>query len=1074
MVGGAGRDRTGSILVAALVCLPLLVLAAAAWQAWREAWSEAASDLRQSAEAVAEFGQRTLSAHAVAAGRVDAVLRGLSDAEIRAREAELHQELKALVAELPQAEASFVINRTGEVLVSANVYPVPRGQQVVADREFFLALSGPNPPPVHVSRVVTGRLDSLLSFAVSRPRTRTGNTGVAPGAFDGLVNIAVYPNRLAERLAQFTLEPGDALSLIRADGELLARNRGQTGPIQVPPGHPFYRATASGALRDLFEAVSPVDGVPQLIALRRVEDWPVIATAGRPRAEIVAAWHRTVARQLAIGLPAALALFGLALLVRRRQRQLEEMNASLEQRVAERAAEVAAREALLSAIGDSTPDAVFAKDAEGRMLYANRATLAVYGLPAERVLGRNEAELWPDPAVAAALRANDARIMAQGEAERMEERIADAAHGGAPRSFLSTKAPLRDAAGRVVGIVGVARDVTDERAARDALAEAKQRLEVVMDGAGLGGWRWHVPSGRVEFDARWAAMLGYRPEDIEATYDTWARVVHPDDKPVAQAASQAHFEGRAPRIECEQRLRHKDGHWVWVLSRASVVERDAEGRPLVVTGTHLDITARRRTEAALAASEERLAMASAAAKMGVWDLDIGAGRTVLNSEYCRLYGLPDSQRECTPEDWLASLHPEDRDRVEAAVRAAIATSDDYEDEFRIIRRDDGKVRWIAARGRLVRRPGRPARFVGVNYDITDRRAEQERQALLTREVDHRARNVLAVVRSIVKLTRAEDPKRFAAAVEGRVAALARAHTLLSRGGWTGASLAEIVGEEVAAYGGTDRVALDGPELRLAPDAVQPVSMILHELATNAAKHGALSQSGGRVEVSWRLRDGQLELTWTERGGPPLVAPPQRRGFGSTVVEATAQGQLSGTAAFHWDAAGLRCEVSLPAERILALRGAEERAPREPEPAADTGGAAAASLHGRRVLVVEDEPLVALETTAALTELGCIAIGPAATLEEGLRLAAAEREQLDAAVLDVNLGGRASFPIADLLATAGVPVIHVTGYGSLAPGRAAGRAPPLLTKPLGDGELAAALRRAIGSRPRRQPGARRTG
>ncbi|WP_237214528.1 PAS domain-containing protein [Falsiroseomonas oryziterrae] len=1061
-------------MLVALVCLPLLVMAAAAWVAWREAWTNAAAELRQTAEAVAEFGQRTLSAHSIAAGRVDAVLRGLSDQEIRAREAELHEELKALVAELPQTEAGFVISRTGEILVSANIFPTPRGRPIVADRDFFTDLSGPNPPAIHVSRVYTGRLEDVLFFAISRPRTRTGNTDVAPGAFDGLVNMSVYPNRLAEGLRQFTARHGDALSLLRMDGELLARSHGQTGPLRVPAEHPFHAAIATGATRQLIEARSAFDGDRQLVALRRIEGWPVVASAARPRATIVADWRSVVARQQAIGLPATLALVGLALLVRRSQRRLEAMNATLETRVAERAAEVAEREALLSAIGDSTPDAVFAKDRDGRLLYANRAALAIYGLTAERALGRTDAELL-DKQTAAAVSANEARIIGRGVPEMLEETVLDAAHGRRPRTFLSAKAPLRDAAGEVVGVVGVARDMTEERAAQHALAEAKQRLEVVMQGAGLGGWRWHIPSGHVEFDARWAAMLGYELSEIEPSYATWERLVHPDDKAVAQAASRAHFEGRTPFSESETRLRHRDGHWIWVLSRASVVERDAEGRPVVVTGTHLDITARRETEAALAASEERLAMASAAAKMGVWDLEIGAATTVINSEFCRLYGLPADQRARSVEDWLASVHPDDRKRVRAAASAAIEANSEYRDEFRIHRRDTGAMRWIASRGRVVRMPGRPARFIGVNYDITERRAEQERQALLTREVDHRARNVLAVVRSIVKLTRAEDPKRFAEAVEGRVAALARAHTLLSRGGWTGALLCEVVGEEVAAYGGADRIALDGPELRLAPEAVQPLSMILHELATNAAKHGALSQPGGRVQVSWRLQGTRVALSWIERDGPPLLAPPSRRGFGSTVVEATARGQLSGSATFHWDVAGLRCEVLLPADRILAARGREETTAPAPEAPDGVADAASISLRGRRVLVVEDEPLVALETVAALTELGCIAVGPAATLEDGLRLAAAERDRLDAAVLDVNLAGRASFPIADLLAGAAVPVIHVTGYGALAPVAATGApAPLLLTKPLSDGELAAALRHAIAARSPPQPGARRTG
>lgn len=330
------------------------------------------------------------------------------------------------------------------------------------------------------------------------------------------------------------------------------------------------------------------------------------------------------------------------------------------QDITERVAAEAAlgeREALLSAIGQSTPDLVFAKDGEGRMIYANPPTLAVLGRSAEQVLGHTERDWIADEEQARAIAENDRRVMARGEAETVEERVADASHGGDARLFMATKAPLRDATGRLVGTVGVARDVTEERAAQAALAAAKERLEVVLEGAGLGSWHWHVPSGRVTFDERWAAMLGYGLDEVEPDLRSWERLVHPDDMTAAMQVLTAHLEGRTPVYECEHRLRHKDGHWIWVLDRGRVVERDAEGRPLVATGTHLDITARKTTEAALAASEERLALASSAARIGVWDLDVDAGSAAVNAEYRALYGLPlgtipsccrSGWRACTP------------------------------------------------------------------------------------------------------------------------------------------------------------------------------------------------------------------------------------------------------------------------------------------------------------------------------------------------------------------------------------------------------------------------------------------
>jgi two-component sensor histidine kinase/CheY-like chemotaxis protein len=364
----------------------------------------------------------------------------------------------------------------------------------------------------------------------------------------------------------------------------------------------------------------------------------------------------------------------------------------------------------------------------------------------------------------------------------------------------------------------------------------------------------------------------------------------------------------------------------------------------------------------------------------------------------------------------------------------------------------------------------PGRFGSLFLDVTARRAAAERQALLTREVDHRAKNALAVVQSVVRLTRASEVRDYVRAVEGRVAALARAHTLLAEDRWRGADLRAVVEEELAAYRGGDRLVLRGPPLRLRSEAVQPLSMVLHELATNAAKYGALSTPAGRLDLGWRrlAGDGALELRWRERDGPPVAAPPDRQGFGSTLIAATVRGQLGGRAEMRWAREGLCCTVTIAADRIAPAGGTGDDppdgalAPPPRDPAAP--GAAppgpGGSLRGHRVLVVEDEPLVALELAETLSALGCEILGPAATLAEALRLA--EAAPLAAAVLDVNLQGQPAFPVAELLARRGVPVVWATAYGTLPPGQGAAGPMALLRKPLAGGELEAALRRLLSS------------
>jgi two-component sensor histidine kinase len=194
----------------------------------------------------------------------------------------------------------------------------------------------------------------------------------------------------------------------------------------------------------------------------------------------------------------------------------------------------------------------------------------------------------------------------------------------------------------------------------------------------------------------------------------------------------------------------------------------------------------------------------------------------------------------------------------------------------------------------------------------ERRQAAESRALLLREVDHRARNALAIALSLVRLTPRRDAAEFAAAVEGRIAAMSRAHSLLAAESWRGVDLAALVGAELAPY--ADRVRAAGPAVRLTADAAQPVGMLLHELATNAAKHGALSAPGGRVELGWGLGegDGALRLTWRERGGP-AVARPAQAGFGTRLLDTLAGRQLGATLAREWRAEGLTATLALPAK-----------------------------------------------------------------------------------------------------------------------------------------------------------------
>lgn len=200
-------------------------------------------------------------------------------------------------------------------------------------------------------------------------------------------------------------------------------------------------------------------------------------------------------------------------------------------------------------------------------------------------------------------------------------------------------------------------------------------------------------------------------------------------------------------------------------------------------------------------------------------------------------------------------------------------------------------------------------------DITERRRAEEYEKILSREVDHRAKNLLALMQATVHLTQADTVQEFKAAIAGRLRALSNAHTLLAESRWAGAKLRSLVMEELAPYDleGTGRADIIGPELVLQPHLAQTIAMVLHELATNAIKYGALSIPSGRLRVAWSRGETDLVLRWSESDGPP-VKPPQRQGFGTRVVDKVIQ-ELEGKLRFEWNPDGVACEITIPVDQL---------------------------------------------------------------------------------------------------------------------------------------------------------------
>ena len=419
-------------------------------------------------------------------------------------------------------------------------------------------------------------------------------------------------------------------------------------------------------------------------------------------------------------------------------------------------------------------------------------------------------------------------------------------------------------------------------------------------------------------------------------------------------------------------------------------------------------------------SERRRSLALAAGKMGSWDWDLIRGDCMWDEGHCEIFGVEAGSFKVTPERLRALIDPEDWKRLSHLWSERGSGSHSYETEFRV-RRPNGEMRWcFGTAAATLDENNCPVRIGGVTTDITERKLAEERQSYLAREVDHRARNVLAVVQSILRLTKSKNVDDYVTAVEGRIKALSHAHMLLSESRWEGADLGRLVREELDPYRVGNAASTEGPETILDPRRAQTLALAVHELATNAAKYGALSSPSGKVKLIWKHDENGLTIQWQESGGPK-VRPPDTQGYGTRVIQASLE-QLGGRTVFDWQPTGLHCSLSLPRDGRIRLRNGSGFV----RPAASTSRLKL-NTAPKNVLLVEDESMVAMMVAQVLAEFGISVVGPFGTIDEAM--CAASEISVDAAILDINLGGQSVYPVVDLLMAKGVPTAFISGYGA---------------------------------------------
>ncbi len=466
--------------------------------------------------------------------------------------------------------------------------------------------------------------------------------------------------------------------------------------------------------------------------------------------------------------------------------------------------------------------------------------------------------------------------------------------------------PVRDPAGAIVGIFCQGMDVTDRFRAERDLRRSEAQFRTFAESMPNHVWT-ATPSGLIDWcNPRILDYSGKR--DVELFGTSWVSVLHPEDVEAARIAwAESIATGRI--YEAEFRIRRWDGVYRWHLARAVPI-RDADGAILRWIGTNTDIDDQQRTAQALFESERRLQLSQNVAGIASLEVDIESGIVYGSDGLWELWGLGsrDSVHISLLEDIVL---PEDA-RVRSNTDSRNDGSADPSVEYRIRRPDTGEIRWLSRHVEFVRdATGKPVKMFGVMQDITDRKAAQQRQEMLTHELEHRIKNILAMVSAIASQTlRNADIEVARLSFTNRLRALANAHDLLNATRWTDASLREVVSKTIAALP-YERITVKGPNLTINPKMALTLALAVNELGTNALKYGALSVPNGLVTIEWYLTDGKtLTWRWVETGGP-VVTSPKRRGFGSFLIERVLGTDFGGTVKTEFRQEGVICVLTAP-------------------------------------------------------------------------------------------------------------------------------------------------------------------
>lgn len=474
---------------------------------------------------------------------------------------------------------------------------------------------------------------------------------------------------------------------------------------------------------------------------------------------------------------------------------------------------------------------------------------------------------------------------------------------------------IRRPDGEPYGVLAVTLDVTARRQSDEALRRSEERLRLATEGSGMATWELDLDTMRGEWSSNRFDLLGLpRTADLSGTAEEWLRLIHPDDAPMARKAAFRCFEQGVP-YTIEYRVHRADtGEERWLQSYGSRISDEHGGRGRFV-GVSFDITDRKESDARLRESDARFRAIFHQANDYIFTSDLD--QVVISANPAVAAALGYTPEELIGRRFSEFLDPADQFQANEMLRRKLMEGGTTSYTVRVHTGDERQLIWDVRSRLLLGADGKPAALFAIARDVTEAKHAEALQRLLIDELNHRVKNTLAIVQGIAQQTfkTGADPVIARRAFEGRLGALSHAHNLLTRESWAPVAMSRIIGDAVATHGGdSDRFTVVGPELMLSPKTSISLALAIHELATNATKHGALSVPQGAVDIAWSTYDGatgrRLRLTWTEHGGP-RVSQPQTRGFGTRMIERGLAAEFGGSAVIDFAESGLRCTLDAP-------------------------------------------------------------------------------------------------------------------------------------------------------------------